>query len=401
MNEAAEQQLRDIVRRYGDDLLADPRRVEGLLRDLCGQHRREVAVLVAALKTRIPQELQASATGVPWEVLQARLTRRLLDDQPLTEEAARWAVRSWALALGLSVPNPVSAPPQVPQAWRWHSGGTAHDFAEWLSQARLPENRAQAEEALRLGQLASWLKGVGDQKSMHAAQAAPSLAHLLGEMPQPGPAKAPTPAPAMPVQARPVSQPSAGKAPRPPFLIEDFLEGLVRVVWASVGGPLYSVVLIALCWVLFPLLCSLIGAFVDCLMGGFSAEALRGVGGVYAWLVGLGPDRAARHGGVVTAICLGLGGVAGIFTLPKLAWEEIGTGPARSVGGLLIVLAYAAVVGGGFASLTGGAMLAPILRDREMVKLAILISFCAGAVLGGVGMLIVGVRRWVSERDQP
>jgi nitrous oxidase accessory protein NosD len=72
-----------------------------LLRDHFGQHRREVSVLSSALEERVPHDLLAAPAGVPREVLLARLARRLSDHLALAEDAARWSVNSWALALGV------------------------------------------------------------------------------------------------------------------------------------------------------------------------------------------------------------------------------------------------------------------------------------------------------------
>ena len=49
MNDGPRQTLRELVARYGRGLCSDARRCEGLLRDLCGGHRREINILVSAL----------------------------------------------------------------------------------------------------------------------------------------------------------------------------------------------------------------------------------------------------------------------------------------------------------------------------------------------------------------
>lgn len=100
MNDLPRRTLRELLARHGASLARDARRCEGLLRDHCGEYRREVAVLVMALEERVPEELLAAPAGSPREALIARLARRLCDDLGLSEEAARWAVGSWALALG-------------------------------------------------------------------------------------------------------------------------------------------------------------------------------------------------------------------------------------------------------------------------------------------------------------
>lgn len=101
MNEQARQALRELVARHGASIVEDSRRVEGLMRDHFGEYRREVSALTAALEERVPQDLLAAPQGTPRAPLLARLTSRLTDTRALAEDAARWAVNSWAHALGL------------------------------------------------------------------------------------------------------------------------------------------------------------------------------------------------------------------------------------------------------------------------------------------------------------
>ena len=93
--------LRDLIARHGTGLCSDARRCEGLLRDLCGEHRREINILMGALEERVPLDLLAGKGSMPRGLLLTRLSKRLEDHLALTREAARWAVDSWALALGV------------------------------------------------------------------------------------------------------------------------------------------------------------------------------------------------------------------------------------------------------------------------------------------------------------
>ena len=101
MNNVPRQTLRLIINKYGQNLCGDKRRCEGLLKDLCGEYRREINVLTSALEERVPLDLLAAATSMPSELLLTKLTKRLEDNLGLTVEASRWAVNSWALALGI------------------------------------------------------------------------------------------------------------------------------------------------------------------------------------------------------------------------------------------------------------------------------------------------------------
>jgi len=92
VNDVPRQKLCEIIARYGCSVCDDPRRCEGLLRDLCAEHRRELFVLVSALKEGVAADLLASTGSEPQQVLLARLTARLQENLALAEDAARWAV---------------------------------------------------------------------------------------------------------------------------------------------------------------------------------------------------------------------------------------------------------------------------------------------------------------------
>ena len=101
MNNLPRQKLCELILKYGRSLCDEPQRCEGLLRDFCGQYRKEISALVGAAREGIPGELISSQNSVPPVVLLARLTKKLHENLALDEKAARWAVESWALALGV------------------------------------------------------------------------------------------------------------------------------------------------------------------------------------------------------------------------------------------------------------------------------------------------------------
>ena len=103
MNDLPRQKLRELIATYGRELCDDPRRCRALLSDHCPGARREISVLASAQEEGVPADLLRSSGGLPWEALRSRLTRRLVDARGLSEEAARWAVESWAGALGLGI----------------------------------------------------------------------------------------------------------------------------------------------------------------------------------------------------------------------------------------------------------------------------------------------------------
>nr|WP_295437522.1 formylglycine-generating enzyme family protein [uncultured Thiodictyon sp.] len=105
--------LRQLIVRYGHALCDDPRRCEAMLRDLCGQHKREVFILVSALRQRVAADLLGGGGGLPTPLLLGRLRKRLEDELGLSGEAAHWAVETWALALGV-IAGPVIVPAPTP-----------------------------------------------------------------------------------------------------------------------------------------------------------------------------------------------------------------------------------------------------------------------------------------------
>ena len=100
MNNAVRQTLCEIIAQYGTSLCEDRRRCEGLLRDLCPDSRLEINILITALKCNVPTEL-VKTKGVPAQSKISRLLKNIIDDFGSSEEVARWAVESWALALGI------------------------------------------------------------------------------------------------------------------------------------------------------------------------------------------------------------------------------------------------------------------------------------------------------------
>jgi hypothetical protein len=93
--------LTRIVAKHGRSICNEPQRVEALLRDLCGAHKREINILIGAIEERVAKDLISAGKSIPREVLLAQLTGRLQDNLGYTLEAAQWAVRSWAVAVGV------------------------------------------------------------------------------------------------------------------------------------------------------------------------------------------------------------------------------------------------------------------------------------------------------------
>ena len=101
VNERVRHKLCEIIGRYGRDICREPQRCKGLLLDHCAGDRREVFVLVSALEEQVVGDLLEGLGGGSWGMVSSRLVDRLVETRALAEDAALWAVESWALALGV------------------------------------------------------------------------------------------------------------------------------------------------------------------------------------------------------------------------------------------------------------------------------------------------------------
>ena len=98
-SELTRQKLCEILETYGRLVCDEPQRCEALLRDLCPGHRREVFLLIAALRERVVFDLLSSSAEAPEEIVVSAQVRKLCENLGLAEVAARWAVESWLCAV--------------------------------------------------------------------------------------------------------------------------------------------------------------------------------------------------------------------------------------------------------------------------------------------------------------
>ncbi len=100
MSDLPRQKLCEVIKEQGAGVADDPRRLEGILNDgTGGKHRAEVASLIAAVKAEVVAELKGGKGVVSADEV-GRLAQRLTDKQEVPQDQARWAVESWAQALG-------------------------------------------------------------------------------------------------------------------------------------------------------------------------------------------------------------------------------------------------------------------------------------------------------------
>src|ERR1700761_6425618 len=108
MSNTPREVLIEIVSKYGEPLLASPLRTEGLLKDYCGEFRREIFVLVSCLRVGVVEQVRRQG-GPSVKLVCARLALKLEQNLAISIDVAKWAVESWAIALGLLAPEAATA----------------------------------------------------------------------------------------------------------------------------------------------------------------------------------------------------------------------------------------------------------------------------------------------------
>ncbi|MCK9632048.1 MAG: HEAT repeat domain-containing protein [Methanoregula sp.] len=149
MNEQPARILKSMVERYGPSIACDPLRCEGLLRDTCPRCNKEIFVLVNAVRQHVPSDLLNPRHSLSPSLFRGFLVRRLQDELAFSDEAAQWAVDTWARALGLD--NGSSAP-----------GSSPNSFADMAPSAanRVPDPVSTGTSGTGTDQRASWVNGL-------------------------------------------------------------------------------------------------------------------------------------------------------------------------------------------------------------------------------------------------
>ena len=137
LNDHPRKQLQIMIVQFGRTVCDNPKRCEALLRDFCPEHKRELNLLIAALKENIPQELLNAPAHISLDLTLKLLSRRLHDNLGIAEHFAQWAVESWALSLNViqqPIVQPVTPKVQLPSSTpKIHATTTTapHNKAEW------------------------------------------------------------------------------------------------------------------------------------------------------------------------------------------------------------------------------------------------------------------------------
>ncbi|MBN2005782.1 MAG: hypothetical protein JXA21_20665 [Anaerolineae bacterium] len=112
MDNLPRKELAKIVKQYGQQVTQDSQKCKAYLMDHCGKYQLEINVLTTA-QFLIVSGLQSPHKDVPISTLLSRLTKQVVEEYGLSQENARWAVESWAIALGKEIP------PSSPKKMSW------------------------------------------------------------------------------------------------------------------------------------------------------------------------------------------------------------------------------------------------------------------------------------------
>lgn len=97
---SARHNLSWLIRYQSDDACFSESKCKSLLMDHNSLHQRENDLLATAVKQQIPSEM-LRLKQLHHSFLLPKLTRWLIRETGMDENEAKWAVDSWAMALGL------------------------------------------------------------------------------------------------------------------------------------------------------------------------------------------------------------------------------------------------------------------------------------------------------------
>jgi len=146
VNDSVRQTLIALRRERGVSLLKDPDRLESHLRDLAPGRHAEIHCLVAAVREGVVTDLLSASGALPIDALILRLAARLQQRTAMNPGAARWAVRSLALALGLRYSGAAtSAPRRSAKSTAGQPAGAAGHSARTGEGAAGPQTKQSAQ----------------------------------------------------------------------------------------------------------------------------------------------------------------------------------------------------------------------------------------------------------------
>ena len=93
MNDLPRQKLKEIIIQHGRSLCENPQRCEVFLNNYCGEYKREMFLIISALKQAFAKDL-LNFNYINIELLVVRLLKKIQNDPGLAQEATHCAVES-------------------------------------------------------------------------------------------------------------------------------------------------------------------------------------------------------------------------------------------------------------------------------------------------------------------
>lgn len=115
MNTVAREHLIRLYAEKGDAIARDAQMCEAILLDSCGGCKKEISVIVGAVRCGVASELVARSASSPQSTLRQVLISRMRDEQGFANDAAAWAVDTWrdAIRETTTVPRKQTTPPKA------------------------------------------------------------------------------------------------------------------------------------------------------------------------------------------------------------------------------------------------------------------------------------------------
>lgn len=97
--------LHSIIDQYGIPVSETIPRFKSLLQDYFVDNPREMNLLIAGLEEGLPGQLHAKKGMIPYDIIAVQMVDRLYNSRGMDRQAAVWVVRTWAGAIGFSIPT--------------------------------------------------------------------------------------------------------------------------------------------------------------------------------------------------------------------------------------------------------------------------------------------------------